>query len=144
MARSILHKPVNPLTTQLHRTSTTTPTAPTTPSALPSGNQLLPKSEKSYKVASKRVPPGLIVAKSFSEDGHAEVEEVFDCRKKRSTDAKYAQVVKSKQEQAREEGVGTAISRGVRHAGSAIRSLFQGPEESHSQKSSASKDEVAG
>ncbi|KAH9881791.1 hypothetical protein J1614_000962 [Plenodomus biglobosus] len=129
MADSTARKPVNPLPTRRHRASTTTGT---TPNALPFIDELRPRNhEKSGKIFSKRVPPGLIVAKSFNEKGQPEVEQVFDCRKKRSTgnDTIRASANRQAKAQCGDGGVGGAISRNMQRVTSVIWSLFQRPKE---------------
>lgn len=144
MADSTARKPVNPLLTRRHRASTTTAT---TPSALPWIDEMRPRNhEKSGKAVSKRVPPGLIVAKSFNEKGQAEVEQVFDCRKKRSTgnDTTRASANRQAKAQCADGGVGGAISRTMRHLTSVIWSLFQRPKEPRTRNSPLRKDEPDG
>ncbi|KAF2845490.1 hypothetical protein T440DRAFT_407857 [Plenodomus tracheiphilus IPT5] len=112
-----------------------------TPSARSVEDSQHSRSEKNNRAASQRVPPGLIVAKSFNEEGQPAVEEVFDCRRKRVSEETGFTAVISRQEKSkvRDGGLGTAISRGMQQAGSAIRSLFQRPKEW-----SSTKDELNG
>lgn len=145
MAHCILYKPVNPLMAQQHNASINTAAKP---DSLLLKDDLPSQSDEKAgnSMVSNRVPPGVIVAKSFDEEGQPAVEELFDCRTRRVIKAKKTRAPTKMQEKAEcgYEGMRVRYLDVYNRADGMIRHQFPPSEGPRQRQSPSCKNELVG